>query len=348
MTGTLTDHPAQLAAEALPFPLLVFSDLKRVLWLNTAAQEWLGLSLKRLSKDGVEALHPAYAQITEPVFQAIDTGHSVIVRDAEIAGSRYDLSASYDHQAGTTTLSVLPSAPARRQEHQAALGFGRMLAHELKNPLASIRGAAQLLERTVPEPDRDLPETIIEDVDRITSLANRWSSIGDVELQADEPVNLNRVCVEALERLERGTNIGAGMITEQFDPSLPQGRGDALLLQQVVLNLLQNALDALVEQAEPRIRVETYYDALDRGVEGARPTPLVIAIRDNGPGVAPDLRASLFTPFVTSKPAGEGLGLSFCARIAQLHGGRLDFETREGATAFYLKLPADRRGTHGR
>lgn len=348
MTGTTLEHPAQLAAEALPFPLLVFSDLKRVLWLNTAAQEWLGISLKRLSKDGVNALHPAYARITEPVFQSIDTGQSVIVRGCEMAGGRYDLSASYDHQAGATTLCVLPSAPSRRQEHQAALGFGRMLAHELKNPLASIRGAAQLLERAVPEPDRDLPQTIIEDVDRITSLANRWSSIGDVELQAEEPVNLNRVCVEALERLERGADLASGLIVEQFDPSLPQGRGDALLLQQVVLNLLQNALDALVDTADPKIRVETYYDALDRGVEGSRPAPLVIAVRDNGSGVAPELRASLFTPFVTSKPAGEGLGLSFCARIAQLHGGRLDFDTREGSTSFYLKLPADRRGTHGR
>ncbi|MBO6797847.1 ATP-binding protein [Maricaulis sp.] len=344
MTQHTLDHPAQLAAEVLPFPLIVFDDLKRVLWLNTAGQEWLGVSSRKLSKRGLDAIHPAYSRIADPVFQAIDTGQSVILREVEIAGAQYDLSASYDHEVGATTLCVLPAPAPRRQEHQAALGFGKMLAHELKNPLASIRGAAQLLEPSVSGEDRDLPQTIIEDVDRITSLANRWSSIGDVELQADEPVNLNRVCVEAFERLARSSSLADDLIIEQFDPSLPQGRGDVLLLQQVVLNLLQNALDALEDTDRPRIRVETYYDALDRGADGSRPAPLVIAVRDNGPGVSAELRGSLFTPFVTTKPAGEGLGLSFCARIAQLHGGRLDYESTPSATSFYLKLPADRRG----
>lgn len=344
MTQIALDHPGQLAAEALPFPLIVFDDLKRVIWLNMAGQEWLGISAKRLIKEGLEALHPAHAPIAEPVFQAIDSGQSVILREVEISGAQYDLSASYDQQAGATTLCVLPTAAPRRQEHQAALGFGKMLAHELKNPLASIRGAAQLLAPGVAPEDRDLPQTIIEDVDRITSLANRWSSIGDVELQADEPVNLNRVSVEALERLARSSALGGEIIVEQFDPSLPLGRGDVLLLQQVVLNLLQNALDALEDTLEPCIRIETYYDALDRGADGTRPAPLVIAVRDNGPGVSPELRGSLFTPFVTTKPAGEGLGLSFCARIAQLHGGRLDYESTPSITSFYLKLPVDRRG----
>lgn len=190
-----------------------------------------------------------------------------------------------------------------------------MLAHELKNPLASVRGAAQLIRRESNlDAAAELAQVIIQDVDRITRLADHWSRVGDIRLGERSEVNLNHLAVSAMDSLIRADASAKAILKDDFDPSLPAVYGDRDLLLQVVLNLLQNALDAVRGTPQPKIRIETRFDTGPRSRTGANPTPLVLVVRDNGPGIPETLGSGIFTPFVTTKPAGEGLGLAFAAR----------------------------------
>lgn len=340
-------HPA-LAAEMAAIPILHFAPDGRFAWANIQAEEWLGLSHQHMRRGAFAAHSPVCAQLAEIVGQAIGAKRTVIALGRALGpGGPFDIHARWSDEPAGLTLSVLPHRePGARASQAPALGFGRMLAHELKNPLASVRGAAQLIRREADiEAAGELAQLIVQDVDRITRLADHWSRVGDIRLGVREPVNLNRLAVAAMDGLARAEPQAAGMLREDFDPSLPMVDGDHDLLLQVVLNLLQNALDAVRGRDGGRIRVETRFDTGPRSRTGANPTPLVLVVRDNGPGIPESLGAGIFTPFVTTKPAGEGLGLAFAARIAALHDGQLDFESEPGRTAFNLRLPIAREDT---
>ena len=341
-------QPAQLAAEMAAIPLMHFGPDGRFVWANTQAEEWLGLSTRHMRKGAFGVQSPICAQLAEIVDQAMGARRTVVALGRALGpGGPFDLHARWSDDPEGLTLSVLPHREQGARASQApALGFGRMLAHELKNPLASVRGAAQLIRReTDIEAAGELAQLIIQDVDRVTRLANHWSRVGDIRLGERSPINLNRLAVSAMDSLVRAEPAAAGLVREDFDPSLPVVNGDHDLLLQVVLNLLQNALDAVRDQPDAAIRVETRFDTGPRSRTGANPTPLVLVVRDNGPGIPDTLGAGIFTPFVTTKPAGEGLGLAFAARIAALHDGQLDYESEPGRTAFNLRLPIAREDT---
>lgn len=341
-------HPALLAAEMAAIPILHFGPEGRFAWANIQAEEWLGLSQKHLRKGEFASHAPLCKQLAEIVDQAIGTRRTVVALGRALGpGGPFDLHARWSDDPAGLTLSVLPHRePGARASQAPALGFGRMLAHELKNPLASVRGAAQLIRREADiEAAGELAQLIVQDVDRITRLADHWSRVGDIRLGRREPINLNRLAVAAMDSLARAEPRAKTILREDFDPSLPMIDGDHDLLLQVVLNLLQNALDASGDRPDAQIRVETRFDTGPRSRTGANPTPLVLVVRDNGPGIPEALGAGIFTPFVTTKPAGEGLGLAFAARIAALHDGQLDYESEPGRTAFNLRLPIAREDT---
>ncbi|WP_203292352.1 two-component system sensor histidine kinase NtrB [Maricaulis parjimensis] len=340
--------PAELAAEMAAIPLLQFSQEGAFIWANTQAEEWLGLS-KRVMRKGQFGTHsPLCSHLAEIVEQACAARRTVVGLGLALGhGGPFDLHARWADESGSVTLSVLPHRETGARASEApALGFGRMLAHELKNPLASVRGAAQLIKR---ENDIDaaaeLAHVIIQDVDRITRLADHWSRVGDIRLGELSEINLNRLAVAAMESLARADADAKSILREGFDPSLPNVMGDRDLLLQVVLNLLRNALDALRGQPDARISVETRFDTGPKSRTGANSTPLVLSVRDNGPGIPDTLGSGIFTPFVTTKPAGEGLGLAFAARVAALHDGQLDYESHPGQTVFHLRLPIAREVT---
>ena len=333
---------ALCAAEHAAIPVMVFAADAKLAWANQQAQEWFGLSLRHLQRTDLRQTSPRNARLLDFVEQAAQ-GQRTIVVLGEALGDRglSDLHARWSEELETVTLSILPHCETGpRASQAAALGFGRMLAHELKNPLASVRGAAQLIAReTDLESAGELANIIIQDVDRITRLADHWSGVGDIQLSAVSPVNLNRLAINAIESLVRANPAAAGLIRQRFDPSLPDAMGDADLLHQTVLNLLQNALDAVATHHEPKITVTTRFDDGPRSRSGDVAAPLLLSVTDNGEGVLAGLGTGIFTPFVTTKPAGEGLGLAFSARIIALHDGQLDYDSHPGRTDFNLRLP---------
>ena len=249
---------------------------------------------------------------------------------------------------GEVLLTVRPlddEAPRRAAEGlHAAAGLGRTLAHEIKNPLAGIRGAAQLLSAAVGEEDRALAKLIVDETERVRRLIDRVEAFSDARAPARRPVNLHAV----LDRVRRLVESGAGpavRFRERYDPSLPEAEGDEDQLVQVVLNLVKNAAEACSRPGRPgEITLATAWrqGAHTPSPDGSvvRATPLELRVEDDGPGVDPALRARLFDPFVTGKPQGEGLGLTLAAKIASDHGGALDFTSETGRTVFRLRLPA--------
>lgn len=337
---------ALCAAEQAAIPVFVFTAEAQLAWANLQAQEWFGLSLRTLQRSDLSQASPRGARLLTRLLDCVEQAASgrrtvVAMGEALAVGGLSDLHARWSPELETVTLSILPHGESSERASQAAaLGFGRMLAHELKNPLASIRGAAQLIAReNDPQSGAEMARLIIHDVDRITRLADHWSEVGDIQPGTPVRVNLNRLAVEAIESLTRADPAAAGMIRQRFDPSLPDAVGNPDLLHQSVVNLLQNALDAVAGRREPVITVSTRFDAGPRSRSGDVATPLVLSVTDNGDGVPDAIGAGIFTPFVTTKPAGEGLGLAFSARIMALHDGQLDYDGEPGRTRFNLRLP---------
>jgi two-component system nitrogen regulation sensor histidine kinase GlnL len=343
MTEALRDRIFLAAADHAVSPIWVFSPDLDLVWSNMAAQEWQGET--RLRFDPVAADVPP--DTMAGVFQAVlrrarQEGRDVTHREPTEHGDPFELHVRWsgDNEWLVANLISLHTTAHETPSGLQALGFGRMLAHELKNPLASIRGAAQLIEADAEDPDlAALAVSIRDDSDRITRLTDHWSQVGDINLARSEPDNVNRIAFAALNNWKRGYGSELPILTQQFDPSLPDVRGDADLLGQCLINLLDNAASALEAREGAEIQLLTRYDPAARAPETGAPTPITLIVRDNGPGIDAAIRPGLFTPFVTSKPAGEGLGLAFCARVMTLHEGWIDYHSEVGKTEFRLRLP---------
>jgi two-component system nitrogen regulation sensor histidine kinase GlnL len=232
---------------------------------------------------------------------------------------------------------------AFRGAARSVTGMAAVLAHEVKNPLSGIRGAAQLLEASVEESDRELTVLIRDEADRIRALVDRMEAFSEKPISRTA-VNIHRV-LEHVRRLAQTGFAENVRFQENYDPSLPPVWGNRDQLVQVVLNLVKNAAEATAAPGitYPEIVLSTgFQHGMRIAVPGTSERvnlPLYVAIRDNGPGIPEDIRPHLFEAFVTSKASGSGLGLSLVAKIVGDHGGLIEVDSRPGRTEFRLHLP---------
>lgn len=339
---------------SLPLPALLVGADNRITEVNPAAETFLNLSsrslvghpvLDRLSIDA--PMDDAFARARAnqaPLFIAeadVTTGERAPVQCALQVAPLQDAE-------GVLILLISPREIADRLGRslsisaaaKSAIGMAEMLAHEIKNPLAGISGAAQLLAMGLSPEDRELTDLIVEETRRVVKLLEQVEQFGNLRPPARRAVNIH----DALDRARRSALVGFGAqmtIVEDYDPSLPPTYVDPDQLMQVFLNLLKNASEAAGSKGGT-IRLRTFYDhALRRRRKDGTgaPLPLQIEISDDGPGIPPEIAADIFEPFVSGRENGTGLGLALVSKIISDHEGWISVDSAPGKTVFRLSLP---------
>lgn len=350
------EHDLLLAA--LPHPILVLAPDNRIVYANAAAEAFFSTGivvLKRMRLDEVVAFGCPLMALVDQVRRS---GSTVNEYGVEITTPKFSgpelvdvYSGPLPDQADLIVLMLQQRNMAlmieRQLTHRAAArsvsGLAAVLAHEIKNPLSGIRGAAQLLEQGVSDQDRSLTQLICSETDRIRKLVDRMEVFGDERPLTIEPVNIHDV----LDHVRRLCETGAGRgirFMEDYDPSLPPVPGNRDKLVQAFLNLMKNAVEALGDNKTPgRIVMQTSFrPGVRLSVPGSGKRiglPLMIQIEDNGSGIPEHLKSNLFDPFVTTKRTGTGLGLALVAKIIGDHGGIVEFDSDPERTIFRVLLP---------
>lgn len=339
---------------SLPVPALIIGPDDRIVEINSAAEGFLNVSSKSV------CAVPIWDQVAvndplEAAFQrARDTGTPLFVNDVDVgSGQRAPMQSDLQvapliGHPGHMILIISPRELAGRmtQNHsvksaaKSAIGMAEMLAHEIKNPLAGITGAAQLLSMNLDPDDLELTDLIVEESRRIVKLLGQVEQFGNLSTPDMQPVNVHDV----LDRARRSALLGFGAhmkIVEDYDPSLPLAYGDPDQLLQVVLNLLKNAAEA-AGTSKGTIRLHSYYEhsfRLRRADGSGQSLPLQIEIIDDGPGLPDAIKGDVFDPFVSGRENGTGLGLALVSKIISDHGGWISVTSVPGKTVFRISLP---------
>ncbi|MFM5886061.1 MAG: two-component system sensor histidine kinase NtrB [Novosphingobium sp.] len=349
---------AQRQLSSLPLAVVLLAPGQVVAGANPAAEQLFGQSLRRLKGRPLAALMTFEEPLLAERLQETDANVSARASDVTIAGQgtrRIDvIAAPLVDQPGWQVLSLhdIGGAEAMRDNaargEEGALRAPAILAHEIKNPLAGIRGAAQLLGRKLDGNDRAMTTLIADEVDRIAKLIDQMQTLSRRSAPDLAPCNLHEAIRRAKAVIEAGGK--APPIAEEFDPSLPLVSGNVDALVQVTLNLIANAADACRDARSPAITVRTRFASglqLHHGADGAPVRlPIELRVSDNGPGIDPTLREHVFEPFVTSKKSGQGLGLALVRRLVRDMNGRIthDRDEQAGTTHFRVHLPMANSG----
>jgi two-component system, NtrC family, nitrogen regulation sensor histidine kinase GlnL len=355
------DKPAPAldrVALALPNPILLVGQDGAVTAANPAAEAFFDMSLSFLQRTTVDRLFGRNSAIAALVDQVRAEGASVNIYRADLSSPRQREERLADVHAGP-----LPEEPEtivvmihertiadkfnRQMSHRGAVrsvsALAAMLAHEIKNPLSGIRGAAQLLDPAVSDDDRVLTQLIRDETDRIVKLVDRFEMFSDGRAPPMQPENIH-VVLDHVRHLARSGFARHIRITVDYDPSLPPVLCNKDQMVQVLINLVKNAAEAIGPNSpDGEIHLTTAYRpgvriAVPGSAERVR-LPLEVCVRDNGPGVPDDIRQNLFDPFVTTKAAGNGLGLALTAKVVGDHGGIVECDSMPKRTVFRLLLP---------
>ncbi len=347
---------------ALPHPILIIDDKQSVLFANAAAESFFSMSVTVFRRSQIGEIFAFGCPLLSLVQHVQETGATVNEYAIEISTPRISGSKLVDIYGGpmpdnprTMFLMLQQRSMAqmieRQLTHRAAArsvsGMAGVLAHEIKNPLSGIRGAAQLLEPALNDEDRALAQLIVSETDRIRNLVDRMEVFGDERPLTRDAVNIHDVLNHVRRIAEHGFGHGVRYV-EDYDPSLPPVLGNRDKLVQVFLNLIKNAAEAIGDRRDTgRILLQTAFRPGVRlsvpGSDTRVSLPLMILIEDNGGGIAEHLKPHLFDPFVTTKPSGTGLGLALVAKIISDHGGVIECESEPKRTVFRVLLPMEQR-----
>lgn len=341
--------------QALPHPVLVVDVDDVVVAVNPAAEIFLGGSRTVLLGNPLALVIPADSPVFRLIEQVRATGASLadyeILVESPRVGSRVaDVQvAAVPERPGNVVVTLIERSIAHKLHRQlhfqgaarSVTAMAAMMAHEVKNPLSGIRGAAQLLEQGATNDERSLTRLIRDETDRICNLIDRMEAFADQRPIEKTPVNIHAV----LDHCRRLASTGFGRkvtFVERYDPSLPPVLGNHDILVQVFVNLLKNAAEAVPSDGGEIVLSTAYRYGMRVSVAGSeRPMdlPLQISIQDNGSGIPDYLRTTLFEPFVSGKPRGTGLGLAFVAKAVADHGGMIEVDSRPKRTVFRLTFP---------
>ncbi|AYV48080.1 ATPase [Caulobacter flavus] len=354
LSGSALDALKASAFELSPEPALVVDREGGLVAVNESAEALFGHGLSLLARGRFRAALPPGSVLVSLMDRAVFEG--ALVREHGVEVNLFGQppfeadGAAVPLGDGSVllTLHVKGALGVERGADQAGLrsvvGLGRMLAHEIKNPLAGIRGAAQLLKTGASAADQPLAQLIVDETDRIRRLVDRMEAFSEQAPTPREAVNIHQVLDRVRALVANGVADGL-YLRDHYDPSLPPVWGDEDQLIQIFLNLVKNASEAAHMrgdgQGELTIHTAWRPGVRVRGADGksASSAPIEIRVQDNGPGVPQSLREHLFQPFVTTKANGTGLGLALVTKLVTAHGGLIDFESEPGRTVFRVLLP---------
>ena len=348
---------ADAVLNALPHPVIMVSADGKVADANVAAENFFDVSVPLLRRHQLRELVPFGSPLLTLVDQVRATGsavneYKVDLGTPRIPGDRLvDLHVAPMPEHSDIVVVMLQERTIadkmdRQLTHRGAArsvsAMAAMLAHEIKNPLSGIRGAAQLLEQSANDDDRPLTRLICDEADRIVKLVGRFEVFSDERPVEREPVNIHAV-LEHVKRLAQSGFARQIKFIEEYDPSLPPVYANRDQLIQVFLNLVKNAAEAIGESDGGEIQLTTAFRPGVRlslpGSKARVSLPMEFCVRDNGPGVPEELVPHLFDPFVTTKPSGSGLGLALVAKIVGDHGGIVECESQARHTTFRILFP---------
>ena len=350
----MTDTSFENVWNALPFPSFVVTPEGNMIDANGAAEQLVSTSQRQIRQKTLSQIFHENSVVVGTVQQAVKDFGSVTQYNVDVAIENKTTAicnvyvSSLNPEGSKLLLVVQPTGVAQKMSQsltnlsaaRSVTAMAAMLAHEIRNPLAGITGASQLLAMNANEEDIELAEMIGQEVKRIGQLVDRVEHFGDQRPMDPKPVNIHDV----LDRAQRAAVAGYAShvnFTVEYDPSLPDTSGDADQLLQVFQNLIKNAAEA-VDDNRGIIKLRTSYNSgVKLAMQGNKTQnlPLQIEIIDNGKGVPPNLISEVFDPFVTSKANGTGLGLSLVSKIIAGHGGLVECSSTQGRTVFVLRLP---------
>jgi two-component system nitrogen regulation sensor histidine kinase GlnL len=340
----------------LPVPGVLVDENDKIADINPAAEGFLNSSARSIKGQPVWDRIMIDAPLEEAFERARTSNTPLFVNDVDVGtGERAPLHCNLQiapmiGMDGHMLFLISPRELAGQltQSHsvksaaKSAIGMAEMLAHEIKNPLAGITGAAQLLSMNLNADDQELTDLIVAESRRIVKLLEQVEQFGNLTKPERKPVNIHDV----LDRARRSALLGFGAhmkIYEEYDPSLPLAYGDPDQLLQVVLNLIKNASEAAGKEGGT-IRLRTFYEhsfRLRRSDGTGQALPLQVEIMDDGPGLPDDIKGDIFDPFVSGKENGTGLGLALVSKIIGDHDGWISVNSVPGRTVFKISLPLD-------